>query len=55
MTTGTRIESEGGVLTGDGRRAWATSTDPATMAALLEGEACGRKGVLDGAQKLELP
>lgn len=35
-------------LTGDGRRTWATSDDPALLAAMMREELCGRPGRIDG-------
>lgn len=42
------------VLTPDGRRTWATATDPATLAELLDGEASGRAAEVDAARRLRL-
>jgi acetyl-CoA C-acetyltransferase len=41
-------------LTGDGRRTWATTDDPAVMGAMMREEHCGRRGRIDGRGKLAL-
>jgi acetyl-CoA C-acetyltransferase len=41
-------------LTDDGRRSWGTLEDPATLAAMMREEFCGRAGRLDGAGGLRL-
>jgi acetyl-CoA C-acetyltransferase len=35
-------------LTDDGRRTWATLSDPELMAAMMREEFCGRRGTVDG-------
>jgi acetyl-CoA C-acetyltransferase len=41
-------------LTDDGRRTWATTDDPAVMAAMMREEHCGRRGRVDGRGRLRV-
>jgi len=42
-------------LTDDGRRTWATLSDPAVMEAMMREEFCGRRGRVDGRGRLSVP